>query len=182
MPQTVRRLALPAIAALVAAAFAGPLAAQETSKQEQAIQRTMETFDADKNGSIAKAEVEATLQAQFKALDKNGDGALSQEEFMAYTPVFGNVPAKESKRTAWLEKRFKRLDSDNDGKVTEAEFLAGEGKRFAGGDDDKDGQVTAEELRTRQPAKDPDTQTPTDSQTTPDTNTQPETETQTQTP
>lgn len=158
MPKTASHLALLAAAALLAIALGDPAAAQETSKRDQLVQKTMDALDADRDGSISTAESETVQRARFKALDTNSDGALSSEEFKAYTPEFGKMPADEAKRTAWLEKRFKRLDTDDDGKVTEAEILTGGSKRFAAADDNKDGQVTAEELRRPKPATETQTQ------------------------
>lgn len=159
MPETASHLALLTAAALVAIALGDPAAAQETSKQDQLVQKTMDALDTNDDGSITTAESETAQRARFKALDTNGDGALSSDEFKGYTPEFGKMPTDEARRTAWLEKRFKRLDANDDGKVTEAEMLADGSKRFANADDDKNGQVTAEELRGPKPATETQTQT-----------------------
>ncbi len=72
----------------------------------------------------------------FRALDKDGDGAISRDEARA--------------RGA---KRFGRLDADGDGKVSREEFLGRHQRRFAGLDADGDGAVTRDEFDARSDAR-----------------------------
>lgn len=51
--------------------------------------------------------------AHFKAADTNGDGVVSQAEFIA---------AVQKRATERAEIAFKRMDTDGDGKVTKAEY------------------------------------------------------------
>jgi Ca2+-binding EF-hand superfamily protein len=53
----------------------------------------------------------------FKKLDKDGDGAVSKDEFLA--------SAKDDAQKAKMEKRFAKLDKDGDSKLTPAEMNAG---------------------------------------------------------
>lgn len=53
----------------------------------------------------------------FKRRDTNGDGSISEDEFLA--------PAKEDKQKEQLKKRFGKIDTDGDGKVSLDEFKAG---------------------------------------------------------
>lgn len=58
-----------------------------------------------------------TAEERFQRLDKNSDGAVSLDEFVA--------PAKKKPELQeGLEKRFKAMDKDNDGKLTLDEFKA----------------------------------------------------------
>jgi Ca2+-binding EF-hand superfamily protein len=53
----------------------------------------------------------------FKKRDANGDGALSEDEFLA--------AAKEDKQKETMKKRFSKIDSNGDGKLSLEEFTAG---------------------------------------------------------
>jgi len=58
-------------------------------------------------------KAKGALEAQFKALDKNSDGFLTLEEFLA-----DKKPDLKQK----FEARFKAMDKDGDGKVSLVEF------------------------------------------------------------
>jgi Ca2+-binding EF-hand superfamily protein len=64
----------------------------------------------------------ASKEDQFKKADTNGDGVLSEEEFVA---AFGKKDAEKAKE------RFKKLDKKGDGKLTLEEFSAGGKKKAA---------------------------------------------------
>jgi Ca2+-binding EF-hand superfamily protein len=51
----------------------------------------------------------------FERLDKNKDGSISKEEFMAR--------AKKDEQKARLEKQFTRLDKDKNGSISKEEFV-----------------------------------------------------------
>lgn len=53
----------------------------------------------------------------FKRRDANGDGSLSEDEFLA--------AAKEDKQKEMMKKRFGKIDTDGDGKLSLDEFKAG---------------------------------------------------------
>jgi len=52
---------------------------------------------------------------QFETLDKNKDGSLSKEEFMAR--------AKTDEQKQRMEKQFTRLDKDKNGSISKEEFV-----------------------------------------------------------
>jgi len=64
------------------------------------------------------------LIAEFKKLDKNGDGKLSREEFVAGTETVG-----KGKKEMTPEQQFKSLDKDGDGFLSPTEFAARGGKK-----------------------------------------------------
>ena len=85
----------------------------------------MERVDADKDGNITKAEIDAMSAERFKALDKNGDGAITADEApRLFAP---------------------RPDANGDGKVTAEELAAFQGARILKADANGDGVVTKEE-------------------------------------
>ena len=53
----------------------------------------------------------------FKKRDADGDGSISEEEFLA--------PAKEDKQKEMMKKRFGKIDTNGDGKLSLDEFKAG---------------------------------------------------------
>ena len=66
------------------------------------------------------AKAGATTEEKFKKADTNGDGTLSEDEFVA---AFGKKDADKAKA------RFKKLNKAGDGKLTQAEFEAGMTKK-----------------------------------------------------
>ena len=90
------------------------------SEDEYGNEKTFDAIDSDHNNSISADEVQAILGPQqdgqpsgadrIRAADRNGDGALSDEEL---------------RRGG--ETRFQWLDTNKDGNLDEAEFRAGFG-------------------------------------------------------
>ena len=74
----------------------------------------------------------------LKHADKDGDGKISQAEFM-------------SARAAGVKKRFATLDSDANGSISEAEFITAhqnkKAERFKRFDKDSDGFISENELK-----------------------------------
>ncbi|QHD68305.1 calcium-binding protein [Sphingobium yanoikuyae] len=123
--------------------------------------------DANKDGTITKAELTASLEARFAQLDANKDGKLTKED-------------RDIRRQQRLDERFAALDTDKNGQISKAEYQAGhqpradrgpeagkpggpDGKRWGGrghggpgrgmmhrgpgfGDADKDGTMTKAEF------------------------------------
>ena len=119
-------------------------------------------LDADGNGEVTRAEMEAIKAARFAAADTNGDGSLSVEEMIASRSA-DNTDRMERRITRFIERaddngngtleinevgpseervteRFERLDSDGSGGLSMAEMEAGkEGRKDRrGGDGDSD--------------------------------------------
>jgi Ca2+-binding EF-hand superfamily protein len=75
---------------------------------------------ADKEKPKRPGDSKRAPDAFFKSVDKNGDGFVSRDEYMA------DPRAKQSPKTA--ETNFPRLDKDKDGKLSKDEFNGTTGK------------------------------------------------------
>ena len=111
---------------------------------------------AERRGPISLDEAEARAAERFTAIDADGDGSVSADEFNAddvRPPRFmrrgkpgqdrdGSKPDK----AAMKERLFARLDADQDGFLSQAEF--GEPvERLRAMDANGDGQVDRDERR-----------------------------------
>lgn len=115
-------------------------------------------YDADHDGQVTRAEFDAGRVARFKATDANGDGWVSEDEYVAeYSARLEKQLAasdrSEEKKTEERQRqirqthvRFGVLDKDKDKKMTQAEFDVSGARAFAEQDDDKDGIVTAADV------------------------------------
>lgn len=90
----------------------------------------LDQFDADGDGKVSRAEVDAFRKARLESADRNRDGRLDQVEF----------------ETLWLEvtrpmriRAFQMLDADGDGIVTAVELERPVNRMFARMDRDGDG-------------------------------------------
>jgi hypothetical protein len=121
-------------------------------------------YDADHDGRITRAEVDAGIVAEFQAIDSNHDGRLDAAEYQRYEetrraarasyraqhPDGGETPDPERPST-WDP--MKRLDWNRDGFISMEEF----GGRTRGAamraDRDGDGVVLADDLLHPQPTR-----------------------------
>ena len=111
-------------------------------------------YDANHDGQVTRAEFDAGRVARFRATDTNGDGWVSEDEYVAeYSGRLEQQLAasdrSEEKKTEERQRqirqthvRFGVLDKDKDGKMTQAEYDASGARAFAEQDDDKDGIIT----------------------------------------
>jgi Ca2+-binding EF-hand superfamily protein len=105
-------------------------------------------------------------QAAFAALDTNGDGVVTQDEFISAakakfqaldTQGTGKVTVQQIATSATAQQRdlkfaeheVKKLDTNGDGVVSQAEYLAASQARFAKLDKNGDGYITADEITPR---------------------------------
>ena len=89
--------------------------------------------DTNGDGKISQAEFLAMSEQRFSRMDKNGDGFITADEIgdMGGRGPGGGVMA---------------ADTDHDGKVSHAEFIALAKARFAKLDANGDGQITPDEM------------------------------------
>ena len=142
----------------VLAATAVPAVAQQKPLSRGDYQKTIDNHfngaDANHDGFLSKAELDAQrqremdqtkaniakqLQDAFKRLDTNHDGKLTLEEFMATAPTI--------KTTETSEQMIARLDTNHDGKISAEEFRAPELAKFNRVDANHDGVVTPQEIQ-----------------------------------
>ena len=149
-------LAIPA----AGAAQPGPRGPQGDVTLEQMQQRSAQMFerlDANRDGQVTKAEIEAQREERrdqrFARIDANKDGALTQDELESARDQRqanrgerrGNRGLRGMRRGLGGGDRFSRLDSDGNGTVSLTEFQAPQVQRFQRADADGDGVVTVAE-------------------------------------
>ena len=147
--------------------------------RESVEQRAAQAFarmDVNSDGKIDAGDRDARANARFDAVDTNGDGAISREEFAAIREQRqGRRDERRAGRPEGAPEAGKRMamrgpgmmgprggmgrgmamlgqaDSDNDGAISQAEFNAAMLARFDAADTNGDGTVTREERREAQP-------------------------------
>jgi hypothetical protein len=92
--------------------------------------------DADADGTVTQAEIDAFRTAQLTAADTSGDGALSVEEF--------SVVYFERMRPMMVD-AFQAFDEDGDGSVTTTEIDARIGDVVSHLDRDGDGNLSLQD-------------------------------------
>lgn len=100
----------------------------------------MERMDADANGTLTSAEVEAFAAARAAEIDADKDGTVTVGELDAWI---------EQQRLKRLAERLARMDTDGNGTVSVEEFRAFHVWRMARLDRDGDGTIEPDELRRR---------------------------------
>lgn len=137
-------------ALILAAALMGAAAyAQDAMPQKPHGGFDFAALDADKDGKVTKAEVEAFRAAKVKAMDANADGKISADELAA-----PRIAAATDRIKARSAEMVTKLDSDGDGMLTAAEMAVRPGPEmlFERIDANGDGAVTQEEVDAAQKA------------------------------
>lgn len=101
-----------------------------TKEQEEAIRKSFEAIDSDKNGYLTYDEMNRFmtenhfgtqfLNAIFKVFDKNGDRQLTFSEFMEYIEACNRTATD---RTYLYKLIFDAIDADHNGALNVAEML-----------------------------------------------------------
>lgn len=100
-------------------------------------------MDADKDGKLTYAEMEASRKAEFDAADTNKDGSLGAEELSARA-----LARFQEKLAARTQGMLDNMDDDGNGSLSQDEMGEGPGMRnFARIDADNDGSITKEEIK-----------------------------------
>lgn len=103
---------------------------------------TFDQLDVDGSGEITAEDLTTLRNDRFAALDSDGDGTVSKDEFLA---------AQRVKSEERAERMFDRLDADGDGAlsrdVIEGRQRGGGGERMISRfDEDNSGGISAEEF------------------------------------
>jgi Ca2+-binding EF-hand superfamily protein len=124
------------------------------------------TESASASASPRAAARQQFAQAAFAKLDSNGDGVVTQDEFVSAakakfqaldTQGTGKVTAQQIATSSTAQQRdlqfaqheVKKLDTNGDGVVSQSEYLAAAQARFAKLDKNGDGYITADEITPR---------------------------------
>ena len=111
-------------------------------------------YDSNHDDQVTRAEFDAGRLLRFKGTDANGDGGLSEEEYvgeysarlerqLAASTQSDEKKAEERQRQIrQAHVRFSVLDKDKDGKIAQTEYDASGARAFAEQDEDKNGVVT----------------------------------------
>ena len=97
----------------------------------------LERYDADHDGTVTRAEMEAGLKAEFAAADKNHDGRLDEDETRA---------VNEARWGEGLSTTSTLVDWNQDGYVDFHEFANTARSLFDQLDKNGDGKLTPDEL------------------------------------
>ncbi|MEO1199816.1 MAG: hypothetical protein AAFX39_11385 [Pseudomonadota bacterium] len=117
-------------------------------------ERMLGAADADGDGAVTDAEIDALRAEAFTSMDLDGDGILSDDEIeaarqaaieamrnvMALAPVVGPEFMMN-----FLSER-PDPDTNGDGQIDESEFVEARGRGFTRIDENGDGDVSAEEI------------------------------------
>ncbi len=100
------------------------------------------TLDADKDGKVTQAEVDAAHAARVAEVDANKDGLLSGDELAAM-----HLKMMTERANTMAADMVNKLDTDGDKLLSAAEMAArpGAGKMFEMVDTDSDGAITQAE-------------------------------------
>ena len=146
------------IAAASAILFAAPAAIAAPHDGKSFIH----DYDTDGDGQVTRTEFDAVRTTRFNATDTNGDGWVSDGEYLAEYEARLETQLAESDRSEEKKAeervrqirqthvRFGALDTDKDGKMQKAEYDASGARAFVQQDDDKNTIVTAADVTATQ--------------------------------
>ncbi|WP_417622524.1 EF-hand domain-containing protein [Parasphingorhabdus sp.] len=114
----------------------------------------LRTFDRDRDGSINRSEFHQWHDSSFEALDSDGDGGFSLQEFQAVGLGPGpmgsaSLQRQRSEERAQLRKaeRFRVMDGNDDGTVSRTEYMKFGELNYLDADTNDDGKLSYGELQ-----------------------------------
>jgi Ca2+-binding EF-hand superfamily protein len=120
----------------------------EGGERGRGMERMLRRFDADNDGKVTRAEMEAWVAQRFARMDLDGDGKITDADLppimrglnvlSSDTPMEGRGRHRRMMR---MIRMLRRANTNNDGEVTKAEVLAAAAKRFERFDRNKDGVI-----------------------------------------
>jgi hypothetical protein len=134
-----------ALSALLLAGMAMVIASQSIQADEMsygvgtkaADQWLMAKYDTNGDSVISAGEISQKRERMFSAMDDNGDGIVSLDEYELLDI---------KKRALIVKARFTKLDKNGDGQLTDDEYVSYYGS-FGALDLDGDGKITSAEMR-----------------------------------
>lgn len=112
-------------------------------------------YDANGDGQLSRAEFDAGRTTRFGKTDVNGDGWVSEDEYVgeysqrleaelaASTSTDADKLEDRQRQTRQAHVRFNVLDHNKDAKLQKVEYDASGAKAFAAQDENKDDIITA---------------------------------------
>lgn len=112
-------------------------------------------FDGDGDGQVGRAEFDQVRQAQFARTEKNGDGALSEDEYLAEYEdrLDRHIATLTSGSDKQTRVRFGALDADKNSKMTFAEYQVSGKRTFDEADRNHDRVVDSADAKLPPPAR-----------------------------
>ncbi|MGB4113011.1 MAG: EF-hand domain-containing protein [Yoonia sp.] len=110
-------------------------------------------IDANSDGIVSASEASQHASAGFSLFDNDGDGAISEDEYLDKAASASTVSrGRRNLERLFLNRiaRFKDIDSDGDESVTLAEFMAKAQASYEAADTNGDGTITVWEYRAQQ--------------------------------
>jgi hypothetical protein len=105
-------------------------------------------FDADKDGKIARAELDGGIDTRFAKSDANTDAKLDETEFKTLVPPHGDGIRGRwaSHHDEMIKRAFRALDTNGDAAVNADEIKAAAHIVSGFADSDGDGAVARDEI------------------------------------
>lgn len=135
------KLTITTVAALLGLSLAGgAYAGSHKMKGHMAAKFMLKKMDTNEDGAVSKEEYNAFSAKRFSSGDTNGDG-MSLSEFTALQErtKAEHEKEREARKSAMMEKMFSKMDSNGDGKISPQEHAAGSAKMFNRMDRNDDG-------------------------------------------
>lgn len=131
------------LAILCVCALSGVASAADHPSEDQ-IDAQFKAMDADGDGRLSPDEHAVGAKRMFDTMDANKDGTVTIAEMDA---VHKNIPGKEAKSSDLSSvEKIKAVDTNGDGQLSAEEHAAGSRKMFGKMDTDRDGFLSRAEL------------------------------------
>jgi len=111
---------------LLSALLATAASAADPGASDQRAERRHQLFgtiDADRDGTVSRAEYKDWIDSRFTKLDTNGDGVVSADELASSDVAAGRLQKH-------ADRIVRRYDTSGSGQISKADFEAKEMQRF----------------------------------------------------